>query len=588
MLTALLAMALLGTLAPGAATASDLEFSAPQTLARPESWEPQVALDPQGRATFVWEASTPSGTLAIRTERFDANGMPGPVLTLDEFTRHVSEFPFPSVVADPLGATTVVWQSYDTSVPRIEAVHIDPSGAPGPVHPLSPPEAAGWDHQVAVDSEGRATVVWRLPAADKIQAVRLEPDGTPEEVQTLGESTSARVPALAVDPVGQATVAWPSEEGIQTVRIDASGAPGEPAPIPSTIDSDGTVKVVVDSLGRATLAWSSHTFPGPYELKSVQLDPEGTPGTVETLTPPKQSAYEPRLAVGSEDRVTAVWQDFQNHIDAVRLDETGAPEAVVPISGELIAGLPQVAADPTGGMVVAWTYPSTPFAPEEECLEEGFDPKSDAVFAAFLDADGQLEEVHRVSALGEQSLTAQVAVDPLGQPTFAWETYDGTYYCPELSTRIQFSRGTLTPVPPKPKPPVEPEEPLPPPAPRNGVLSVSKRAFVKDLHLAVSAHCASPEGTSCGGEVSLALRISDIPRRLRRSLRHLPKRQRQITVASGRYQLAPGDRSRLLLSLSGFGKQLTAKGAGELLTTAARGREVKPTAVWVRLPQNTR
>ncbi|HEX5525621.1 MAG TPA: hypothetical protein VFX44_00315 [Solirubrobacterales bacterium] len=511
--------------------------------------------------------------------------MAGPVLTLDEFTRHVPEFPFPSVAVDPLGATTVVWQAYDGTFLRIKAVHIDASGVPRTVHTLSPPEAEAWDHQVAVDSTGRATVVWRLPSVDKVQAVRLEPDGTPEEVQTLAESTGARIPALAVGPEGPATVAWPSEEGIQAVRIDASGTPGEPEVIPSTVKSDGTVKVVVDSLGRATLAWSSHTFPGPHEIKSVRLDSEGTPGTVETLTPPEKSAYEPQLAVDSENHVTAAWQDFQNHIDVVRFDEAGAPGTPVPVSGELVAGQPQVAAEPGGGAVVVWTYPSTPFAPEEECLEGGFDPKSDAVFAAFLDAEGQPEEVRAVSAFGEQSQFARVAVDPLGQPTFVWESFDGTYFCPDIDIRIQYSRGTL-PVPPKPKPPV-PEEPSPPPAPKLGVLSVSRRGLVKDLHLALPARCTSPDGLACSGEVKLTVQVSDIPLQLRRSLRHLPRHRRQVTLARDRYQLAPGGRSRLSLSLTGFGRQLAAKGKGQLLSTIARGSAVNPAAVLVRLPRNT-
>jgi hypothetical protein len=550
---------------PTAGARAEFHFSSPRTLSVVEAAGAQVAVDPQGRATVVWNALGPEETVLIQVVRLDAFGLPGPIQALDQVPKHPLPYcTCPQVAVDPFGRATVTWQSYDGKNRRIKAAQIDASEAVGPVYTLSKSGSDAWNSQLAVDSQGRVTVVWRYPSAGDVQSVRLGTDGLPAEAKTLAETTTSGPPEVAVGPQGIATAVWPSTEGLRTVQLDGSGTPGPVQPIPSTSNDDGVVEVVVDSKGRATIAWWRGL--GAYEAKSVRLDPAGTPGTVQDLSPPGQDTYEPLLAVDPQDRVTAVWQDFDDHVHATQLGEDGIPGTVHTLSGEESAGAPQVAARPGGGAVVVWTHPGIPFAPDEECLPVQFDPEGDVVKAAFLDPDGQPEQTEAISPYAEQSLRADVAIDPLDRPTVAWESYDGTYFCEDWDTRVQVSRGTVaTTIPPEPEPapPVPPELPAPPGV---SLLRLGGRASVEGRHLLLRVRCPQGADGACAGEVKLA--------------------RRAFVVARGHYRLLPGGRKTIRLPLTRYGKALAKRGSGTLLLTTGKGRGVETGVVWVRLPRH--
>jgi hypothetical protein len=538
---------------------AEINFSSPQTLREGDVAEPQLAVDPQGRATIVWEELGPEKLTWIQAQRVDPNGLPGPIQTLAKFIPGSPSCPCPQVVADSTGRATVAWQGVVGKYRRIQAAQIDAGGTAGPVYTLSPPEVDGWDQHLAVDAEGRATLVWRIPSLQNIESVRFGVDGAPEEVQALAEGVEGLgFPAIGVGPEGKATVVWPTDEGLRTVQIDAGGTPGPIREISPSDAADGVLHVVVDSKGRATIAWWRGS--GHYEARSVRLDPEGVPGTVQTLSLPGEGegAFDPRLAVDSQDRVTAVWQTFSERIDAVRLDESGAPETVYPLSApDREAGEPQLAAAPDGRVIVVWSFPPPVFAPEPGCLEEAeFDPASDVVEAAFLGPDGKPEGMKDVSAFGEQSLVPKVGLNALGLPTVAWESFDGTYFCEDTTTRIQMSRGLSV----EPKPGPEPS-PSPPPGPEGkGTLRLRGKATADSRRLRIHVRCG---GGDCAGRVKLV--------------------RSGVVIARGRFRLAAGQRGTLALALTGFGKKLVAKGSGQLLRAIGRGGGVKKSVVWVRL-----
>ncbi len=540
---------------------AEFSFTSPRTLRQGDVAEPQVAVDPQGQATVVWEELGPEKQLWIQAERVNANGFPGPIQTLAKFQRKIPDCPCPQVAVDPTGRATVVWQSFDGENHRIQAAQIDAAGTAGPVYTFSPPEYDAWDQRVAVDPEGRATIVWDLPSpSENVETVRFGVDGTPEGVQVLSETASGvTYPAVGVGPEGKATVVWAISEGLRTVQIDPGGTPGAIREISPSDTADGLPRVVVDRKGIPTIAWWRGL--GNYEVRSVRLDSEGIPGTVQTLSPPGEGegALEPKLAIDSQDRVTAVWQSFSERIYAVRLDQSGAPETVYPLSElDREAGTPQVAAAPDGRVIVVWSVPPPIFTPEPGCVEElEFDPASDVVEAAFLGLDGKPEGVRNVSAFGEQSLVPEIGVSSLGLPTVVWESFDGTYFCEDTTTRIQVSQGLQAG-----EPGPEPTPPPPPPAPESkGILRLRTKATVKNRRLYIHVGCVG--GGACAGHLKLV--------------------HSRVAIARGRYQLAPGRHRTLVLPLTGFGKKLVAKGSGQLLRAIGRGSGVKKNVVWVRL-----
>ena len=254
----------------------------------------------------------------------------------------------------------------------------------------------------------------------------------------------------------------------------------------------------------------------------------------------------------------------------MQLDDEGIPGTVRTVSGKGRAGEPQVAARPGGGAVVVWTHPGVVYAlpPTGECLDLQFDPESDVVEAAFLDPEGQTEQVSTVSPFGEQSLGANVATDPLGRPTVVWESFDGTYFCDDHNTRVQSSRGSevADELPdPEPAPPVTPE---PSPPPGESLLRLGGRAYVNGRHLFLSIRCPIGTGAPCDGEVKLV--------------------RRTLVLARGRCQLPAGGRRRIRLPLSRYGKALARRGSTGLVLTTGKGRGVKTGVVWVRLPRPPR
>ncbi len=561
----------------GGQARAEVTFIPPQTLAEGIVVEPRMAMDSAGRTTVAWERVGPEKTVLIQALRLDANGFPGSIHTLAKFGRDDEGCPCPQVALDSLGRATVVWQSLDEEgYLRIQAAQIDPADAVGPVYTLSPAGDNASHQRVAVNPEGRATIVWDLLTASSVETVRLV-DGTPEEVEVLVKAEAGLSgPALAVDSAGKATVAWPSLDGIRTVQLNSSGEPGVTRTVSGSEKADGALNAVVDSEGKATISWWRGL--GDYEAKSVRLDPDGVPGVVRTLSPAGQDTLEPRLAIDSQDRVTAVWEDFQERIFAVRLDQEGAPETVHQLSqAGLRSGEPQITIGPDDRAVVVWSHTPLVYAPETGCLEEAeFDPESDVVRAAFLGPGGEPEQVRPVSPFGEQSAVPQVEVDPLGQPIVVWESFDGTWFCDHSETRIQMSRGLQSPPPVGSGPPPALADPA-------GVLRLGGRATARKRHLRLGVSCAGATGSVCAGRLQLAVRRGDIPQRLRAALGALPGLPPSATIAQGRFRLASGERRTVVLSLSRLGRGLASKGTGGRLRTIGSGRGVNGEVVWVRL-----
>lgn len=577
-----LALVFAGLFALAGQARAEVAFTPPQTLVKGHLGNMWSAPDPQGGVVVAWEAAGPEKTTEIQAVRVDANGLPGPIHTLAKFQGPAQLCPCPKVAVDPVGRATIVWQSFDGKFRRIQAAQIDAAEDVGPVYTLSPPGFHGWYQQVAVDPEGRATIVWDLGPVENVETVRFGVDGAPEEVRVLAEEDpGASPPTVAVDLEGKATVAWSSAEGIRTVQVDPSGTPGPIRPVSPSDTADGVLNSVVDGQGRATISWWRGL--GEYEARSVRLDAEGVPGAAQTLSPPDQGTFEPRLAIDSQGRVTAVWQTFEDRVYAVRLDEDGVPETVYPLSEEgRHAGEPRVAIGPDDQAVVVWSHPPLAFVPPEfgeECLEGAeFEAAADVVKAAFLGPEGAPQRVMNVSPFGEQSVGPQIHFDSLGRPTVIWVSFDGTYFCEVPEVRIQTSRG-LTALEPPPDGP-----PPPPPGPEEaGTLRLSARGIARSRHLQLRTRCVGNTNGACAGQLKLEVRAADIPRRLKESFgsgRRLPSR---MTIARGRFQLAPGARRSLALSLTGFGKRLASKGSGQLLRTVGRGAGVRKSVVWVRL-----
>src|SRR5918994_662370 len=419
-----------GLVLPSAAHAR-LVFPAPQPLSPvgEGASDPAVAVDPQDRATVAW-LRFGGGQLRIESARVRADGVPGEVNTLLSVAQ--DRLFGPQVALGPDGGATVVWER-DTEIFKksdcsagafstcVQAVRIDPGGAPGPVMTLArfdtperDPDIVGATKgpQVAVDSQGRATVAWASTDYEAgtlgvIQSVRLEADGSPEPVQTLSVDPAAN-PSLAIDPEDRVTVVWDRARRIEAVRLGADGTPGTVQTLFKR-GANADPQVAVDRRGRATVVWAEDQK--PRRIRSVRLGADGDPGAVRTMA---RGSRSPKLDLDPRGRATVVWQRttptkrvLKFRVQSARLGTNGRPGAVKTLSKSR-GSLPEVAVDGRGRATVVWHRLRLKDKRDIERIE-----------ARRLRPRGGMERVQTL-AKKEGVGFPRVAVDSAGRPTVAW------------------------------------------------------------------------------------------------------------------------------------------------------------------------
>lgn len=231
-----------------------------QTLSGGDAGEPRIAIDPQDRATVAWVRFARRNA-RIEAVRLGADGAPGAVRTVSK-RRHNADSPH--VAVDPRGRATVVWRRADRAKRAIQVARVGAGGKPGKVRTL----AKGSDSpRVAVDRRGRATVVWRRIKMRKrelvvrVQSVRLGAGDASRAVKTLS-GTRAFNPRVAVDSRGRATVVWErvrlrGKRGVGRIEARRLRARGRPEPVQTLAKGEGagSPQVAVDSRDRPTVVW---------------------------------------------------------------------------------------------------------------------------------------------------------------------------------------------------------------------------------------------------------------------------------------------------------------------------------------------
>ncbi len=407
-----------------------VHFATPQILSQAGASTPALAIDSQDRISVVWSLyNNLDPTLQIA--RIAANGSAG---SAHSITPHTSE---PQVAVDPSGAATIVGVQYPSppdGSSKILAIHVSANGSTATVQTVF--SKAGWysaEPQVAVDSQGRATVVWSSShlAETRVESVRLGADGTPESVQTLSDVTYfAQEPQVAVDSQDRATVVWTGGDGsntrIQAVRIGAGGVPAERQALSEAGQDAFAPNLAIDSQDRPTVAWGID-IAGETTVQAVRVGADETPEQVHTVSGPLGRAPEPHVAVDSQDRAWVLWsrqegapEEFRWSVQAARIDADGAPGAVLTLSGPN-ASDPAIAVDSHDRAWVTWRDET---APGQGILR-----------ALRIAADGTPSPVQTPDVSASNAYGPVAAIDSLDRPTLVWSG----------PNRVMSTRGEFTP-----------------------------------------------------------------------------------------------------------------------------------------------
>ena len=349
------------------------------TLSDPtlNSYDPEAVVDSLGRITVVWYtvASTNSST-AVISRRIGADGAVEGMQTLSP--KDGGAYAEQRAVIDPADRVTVVWASRYEHL--IQSRRLDTNGTPGPINNVSVKgEGDALLPAAAVDSAGRVTVVWDDNRNDgqptPVRARRLSSDGSIQEpIRTISaDGDSGAFHDLAVDSDGRATVVWKKivrdgselRSWVQERRIEADGSLGPVQDIspPGTADKiDGTPQVAIDSLGRATATWTRVlNDTNIFWVQARRIAADGSPeGIVDVAGPDKGIAFDP-VVEAFGDRAAVAFVQRGERVNVVRLrpfDGNGAPGPVQTLSTDEFlnnsVGDPTDLTFATGGPALVW------------------------------------------------------------------------------------------------------------------------------------------------------------------------------------------------------------------------------------------
>lgn len=244
-------------------------WSAPVTLSPPRkaARSPQIALDPQGGATAVWEEEY-SG--AIESSTRSSGGIWSAPVTLSATGVRAA---WPQVAVDPQGNATAIWAGKVFRSGRIQSSRIQTATRPAggtwsaPVSISKPGHRHVQDPQIAVDPQGEATAIWqRSNGSDLVVQGATRPAGgiwsAPVEI-TAGHGQGGQHLRLVVDSWGNATAIWEGYDSshgttfaIQGSKRPPGGAWSRPIDISRRTKGLGEPQIAVDPQGRSTAIWA--------------------------------------------------------------------------------------------------------------------------------------------------------------------------------------------------------------------------------------------------------------------------------------------------------------------------------------------
>jgi hypothetical protein len=309
---------------------------------------PQVAVDGQGTAVYVWVRFNGSFQVA-QTRTRDVNGALTAVQDLSDGT---SSAGVPQVAVDPQGNATYTW----TENAIVHARQRAANGGLGPIRVLSSGGAA--EPQVAVDPQGNASFVWRRFNGTNfvIQFRRLLSDGTLGAVQAISPSgQDSFAPQVAVDPQGNINIVWDAHQGANQVaqarrRSTSFGSVVDLSAVNATILNNP--QVAVDPLGNAVFTWDKGF------IESRRRTPSGGLSGLEVVSSTNINANVPQVAVDPTGSASFTWTLGGTTNQIIQGRRRVAEGFFSPIQDLTATGVqasqPQLGVDPFGRTVFVW------------------------------------------------------------------------------------------------------------------------------------------------------------------------------------------------------------------------------------------
>jgi hypothetical protein len=287
-----------------------------------------------------------------------------------------------------------------------------------PVNVSRPEKVVVETLSVIVSSQGNATAAWQLYGGEDgivKGAVRRAGGSWSAPHKLFDDVSDIYASQVAVDPVGNMTAVWDRPEGRTFVVQSATRPPGGSwsAPVNLSKAGAGSALVAVDPEGEATAVWLLEREGGNRSVvQSATRPPGGSWSAPVNLSPVKQDACSPQVALDPQGGATAVWEEEKRGaIQSASRPPGGSWSAPVNLSaaGEW-AREPQVAVDSQGDATAVW---------------EGYNPKGTLIQSASRSVGGSWSAPVNLSKPGRNTQEAQIAVGPQGDATAIWARSNG-------------------------------------------------------------------------------------------------------------------------------------------------------------------
>jgi hypothetical protein len=295
-----------------------------------DTFEPSIAMDAGGNAIAVWvRVADNRGTLAAA--RYTPTGGWGAVTRIDD--DQIGYPSAPQVAMDPDGNATAIWNGDDGERGNAFANRFTVDGGwgtPENIDNRAPGSAYG--HRIAMDAEGNAIAVWRQEEEDqedwpsRIWANRFTPtsgwEAEPSRIESLDGAGRSRAPAIAMNARGEAVVVWQRwDEQTQEGAIWSNGYdPAAGWRTAALVEADYIERydadpdVAIDPSGNALAVWggvfnyrgtvwSSRYTPRSAWEQSVRLDTGG-------------DVAHPKVGVDASGKGLAVWPPLTGGLGA--------------------------------------------------------------------------------------------------------------------------------------------------------------------------------------------------------------------------------------------------------------------------------
>jgi hypothetical protein len=457
MLLGLSAMLMLALPAAAGAAAWGPEFSV--SGPPPEGaggYEPAVAIDGNGNATYVWQEYQPvSNRSVLRSRVVSANGVAGPVEEITT-TADPGESAEPRIGIDGSGSVHVAWKQqqwscspYCSSAYQLETVVLDQQGSPigAPVEVVGYPlaESSLSNLSFAVNSGGTEALAFThstsSPATNSVVAYVVSAAGVATEVSPTGTAPPIGPTAIAINDSGQMFAAWAADDEsppfpyAEDVEGALLGGATATARILNPAEQYGGFQelgAMIDAAGNGTVVYGAQPPGSSGRVYAVRLNADESvagPGLISDESSTDWAEVRPDgAAVRSDGSILVAWSQGEDSW-VTPLSPSGTPGAPVELTpGAATGWSPHLGLGPAGDGVVLLESSTE--------VEPGvFTPRLDQVPIA---ADGQpsgpsstIAHLLKQESWFESTYSA-VAVSASGNAAAAWIEYDSSVNSSEV------------------------------------------------------------------------------------------------------------------------------------------------------------